>query len=233
MRELEAEIYASMDLSSDNSLDRSLAPDPLTEADVADIEHPEGRDVGDALPVAVARRSPYSIADHVRVQMLADQTPIEPSSPDKYDRYFYEGGDCWADNSCEFLRSENDLIKDNILMTIDYTLWKDFRWVDLGLPDPDTLEEGEEAISDEERWAIVARSWTTEPATGESGNVTIYQSFTVEVWIPEDSGDTVRMMSLWSEADLGVELDDETIAGTTRVGIDDIFESADDWLEDN
>ncbi len=232
VRALEAQLQSDLDLSSEDTVDRSVFPEPLSEEDLADLEHPE-RDPADALAVALARRSPYGMDDHVRVQLLEDQTPIEPSSPDTYTRLLREGGDCWAERGCEFLRTENPLVKDNILMTIDYTLWKDFRWVDLALPDPSSLGEGEEAISEAPRWGIVARSWTTEPAEGESGNVTIYQSFTVEVWIPEDGGGVVRMMSLWSEADLGIDLDDEYVLGVTRDGIDEIFEAADKWLDEN
>jgi len=231
VRELEAQLYSDLDVDSDDALDRSVSPDALTEEDIADIEHPS-RDPEAALAVAVARSSNNNMNDHVRVQMLKDQTPVEPSSPDKYDRIFLEGDDCFPDQSCEYLRTENPLIKDNFLMTIDYTLWKDFRWVDLGLPDPSELEEGEEAIAESSRWAIIARSWTTEPAVGESGNVTIYQSFTIEAWIPNDDG-VLRMMSLWSEADLGFELDDDYIIGVTRDGIDEIFEAADEWIEEN
>ncbi len=61
----------------------------------------------------------------------------------------------------------------------------------------------------------------------------IYQSFTVEVWIPEGGGGMVRMMSLWSEADLGIDLDDEYVLGVTRDGIEEIFEAADEWLDEN
>jgi len=232
VRELEDQLYSDLDVNSDDAVERSVIPEPLTEEDVADIEHPS-RDPSDALAVALARSSSFNMTDHVKVQMMEDQTPIEPSSPDKYNRIILEGEDCFVDTSCEFLRTENPLIKDNFLMTIDYTLWKDFRWVDLGLPDPSELEEGEVAEAEVSRWAVVARSWTTEPAVGESGNVTIYQSFTVEVWVPKEDGGVLRMMSLWSEADLGIDLEDDYLLAVTRDGIDDIFVAADDWIEEN
>ena len=65
----------------------------------------------------------------------------------------------------EFLRTENPLVKDNAVMTLEYTLWKDFRWVDLNLPAPSDVPDGETATNDgEERWALVSTSWMQESA---------------------------------------------------------------------
>ena len=228
VRAIEADI-ATYDLDG-ALLDRSFEPDRLTEADVATFENVPDRDPGLALPVAVTYASDNGVDDHVRVQQLADQTPIEPASPNTYDRTVLEGGDCWADRGCEFLITENPLVKENALMTVSYTLWKDLRWVDLGLPDPADVAEGEVAVNEgDPRWAIVGRSWISEEAEAEEG-ISILQSYSLEVWVPSD-GQTLRMMSLWSEStsDFGEDI----VAGTTRSGIDGIFEAADDWIEEN
>ena len=162
--------------------------------------------------------------------MLPDQTPIEPASPEVYDRIILEGEDCFASGDCEFLRTENPLIKDNAVMTLEYTLWKDFRWVDLNLPNPSDVPDGETATNDgEKRWALVGTSWMQESAEAEDGT-SILQSYSLEVWIPNDDG-ALRNMALWSESDSSFS--DDIIASTTRSGIQGIFDAADEWLAEN
>ena len=187
--------------------------------------------------------------------MNADQTPVEPYSPDYYLRTFLLGEDCFEANDCPRMETHNDLIKDNFLMTVPYWFYKDFRWVDLNLPDPEDVPEGETAENTgEPRWAVVARSWTTETFAGESENAFIHQSFTVEVWIPRDGqgfvrdgteqnaeggewtsdstgGGTLRTLALWSETEfVGLSVSDETVAGTTRNGIDDNLDAQQAFL---
>jgi len=228
VREIEKDI-GTYDLSG-ALLDRSFEPDRLTDDDVATFDDVPDRDPALALPVAVTYASSSAVDDHVRVQLLADQTPIEPASPDTYDRVVLEGDDCWADRSCEFLITENPLVKENSLMTVSYTLWKDLRWVDLGLPDPAEVAEGEVAVNEgDPRWAIVGRSWISEEALADEGT-SILQSYSLEVWVP-GSGETLRMMSLWSESDSS--FGEDIVAGATRSGIDGIFEAADEWVEAN
>lgn len=236
MRALETAINGSMDVTSGNSNDRAMTPERLTDADVADLTHPD-LPPGDALPVAVAGVSPYPPEAHQHIQMLADQTPVEPYSPDKYDRTFLAGEDCWIDIGCEELDTFNDLIKKNALMEVPYTFKKNFRWIDLNLPDPADVPAGEDppTVSDHPRWSFVARSWQEVSGEGTGGHTAILQSYTVETWIPrETDGGTLRLLAVWSEADLGsLNPSDELVEGTTRVGIDNNFKAADDWLESN
>ena len=149
-----------------------------------------------------------------------------------------------------------DSIKDNLLMTVPYWFYKDFRWVDMNLPDPESVAEGEPAVNEgEPRWAMAAKSWTTETFEGESGNARILQSFTIEVWIPRDGagfvrdessvnanegtwtsdstgGGTLRALALWSETEFdGLNVSDEAVAGTTRKGIDDNMQAQEAHLE--
>ena len=247
LRSLEVQTYLDMDLTSSNSLDRSLTPEILTTEDVIGLERPQ-RNLADAIPVCVGSLSTHPIDQQQQLVMLTDQTPVEPYSPDYYVRTFLDGQDCWLDGGCEYLQTHNDLIKDNALLTIPYFFLKDYRWIDMNLPDPATLETDESPTeSDDPRWAYVARSWTTEPAAGESGKNWIHQSFTIEIWVPRDGGGfvrdgsgtdsegggTLRLLSLWSETELGgISVSDDTIAGTTRVGIDNNFDAQEDWLDE-
>jgi hypothetical protein len=231
LRALEVEVK-TLDLESNDLLDRSVEQEPLTEADVVDLEHPD-RDLAAALPIAVAGLSAFSPADAAHIQVLKDQTVVEPYSPDKFDRTLVEGGDCWVERDCPELLTFNDLVKKNIVMEVPYEFKKDFRWVDLNLPDPADVPVGEDAVNDgPARWAFVAQSWQEESFTGESGDITLAQSFTIEVWLPRDGGGMVRMQALWSET-LGTGVSDDMIVGTARAGIDTNFHAQETWLEEH
>jgi hypothetical protein len=257
MRDLEGEIYLAADVEAEYARDRDTTPAELTPEDVASIEHPD-RDPALAIPVAVSGVSAYAVDLHTEYPLLADQTPVEPASPDHYDRTILDGtGDCWPARGCDFLRTDNDLTKDNALLTITYRMIKDYRWVDLNLPDPAEVEPGEPAVNDgEKRWALLARSWAPVRGEGEQGNTAIEQSFSVEVWIPRDGhgfvrdgseenagggawtadsmgGGVLRMLALWAETDLGTSVDEETVVTFTVGGIGDIFEAQEEWVAGN
>ncbi|MFT4625557.1 MAG: hypothetical protein ACI8PZ_004225 [Myxococcota bacterium] len=250
IRELEAQVYQSMDVSAKSVNDRALLPERLTTEDVAGLDRPN-RPVGDALPVAVAGLSPFSPKEHTPIHLLVDHTPVEPYSPKYYEREFVEGRNCWADRDCDYLRTRNDLTKENALMTVDYWFNKDYRWIDLNLPDPSELAEGEEAVNDgKPRWAFMARAVNAESFSGRKDNAWIYQSFSIDIWVPRDGegyiagkkaefesdssgGGSLRMLCLWAETEFGLKVSDDVVIGTTRGGIDNNFQAADDWLAEN
>lgn len=257
LREMERQVYLAIDVEGGGVVDRAVELSKLTQADVAAIETP-GRDLNDASPVAIAALSPYGPEYHQLIQFMADQTPVEPHSKNHYDREFIEGEDCWEDQGCERLITYNSLTKENALATIPYEFNKHFRWVDLNLPDPNTVEDGEVAVNPgDPRWAYVARSWTTVPWTGESDSDSINQSYTIDMWIPRDGNgfirsDTdvnqddgewttdstgegsLRMLALWHETIINGSLSDGTTAeAITRAGIQSNFDAADDWIEEN
>ena len=214
---LEEALAGSLDMSSEVSADRSLSIEVLTGAEITGITHPD-RDPAAAIPpVALARDSAFPMDDHVAIAMRDDLAPMEPNSPNGYDRTLTDGADCWADRSCLFLRTVNDVLKENAIMEVGYRLDKDYRWVDLG----------------DGRWAVAARSWMPESATGEDGGTILWQSYTLEIFIPRADGGTLRMMALWAETELSVDPGMEAIESTQLVGIDDIFKEHDAWLEAN
>lgn len=230
MRSLEAQIHAGMDVTSPQVTDRALLPELLEASDVEGLTL-EAHDLTRALPVAVAGVSPFDLDLHPQIQLLADHTPVEPFSPNFYARSFTLGEDCWGDRACPRLETFNELTKENALMTIDVEFFKDFRWVDLNLPDPSSLGPDEPAVNPgDPRWAYVARSWQDRAFPGRGENTSIEQSYTIEVWLPRDGGGTLRMLALWAETDLGFAVSDDVVIGTTRSGIDRNFQAADDWL---
>lgn len=204
---------ADKDLSGDASVnDRSWALDDLTEEDVAGLERPD-RDLSLEIGLSVARESTWPPEDHARVQSETDQRPFEPTAKDLYERSFPNEADprCFIDHSCEVLESFNLATRKNFLMDVTFELWKDFRWVAL----------------DDDRYAIVARSWFKEPWPGADGDIILQQSNALDVWLGQaDGGDTWRFQALWSETE-GLGVSDDIILGTVKIATDDIFETAD------
>jgi hypothetical protein len=229
MRAFGEQIDASLDLSSEVTLDRTTTPGPLTEADLWDVDHPDA-DPSLTLTIAVARLSNFPPVDHRAIQLLADHTPVEPNSPNLYDRTFLDGTEaCWGDQSCATLRTSNSLVRENLVLEIPYGMGKTFRWIDLGLPDPSTVPEGDPVVNPgEPEWGLLGRSWVPEEAIGVSGQNTLHQQYSVEVWLPRDGG-SLRTISFYFELS-GGGLTDELQLNVARAGIDDIFKFADDFL---
>lgn len=238
LRNLETQTYTSLDLASNGVIERSFEPVPIAAEHVAGVTHP-GRDLNLALGIAASRVSPHDGDDYAAVVVMPDQRPVEPYSPDLYDRAFTEGGACFVDRSCAVVRTDNDLIKKNPLMQVRYRLLKDFRWVDMSDDD------------DAPRWAMIARSWQEESATGDGGKATIHQSFSIEFHIPRDgrgfvladappdmlfaedstAGGTLRVQAVYSETEFtSLDVGENVVRGTVRSGIDKNFEAADDFM---
>lgn len=257
MRQLERQLYLSVDLDADSSVDRALSPAPLTDGDLEELEHPD-RPASALRAVTVIRAGANEVDRHPEYITLEDQLPVEPSSELFYNRTMTTGQACWADRSCKFLRTSNDLTKDNAAIgSIHYTLYKDYRWVDLNLPDPDTVGEGEEPENKgTPRWAIAARSWIKEGAANEAGDAAVHQGYSIEVWLPRDGGGylrseggdnrdegtwthdstgggVLRMMTLWGENETSLNASEEIEIALLRGGIDGIFEVQEEYLNAN
>jgi hypothetical protein len=241
LRSVERQTYQLVDVVAPDVAARAVGPAPLTEADVADLERPDV-DPGQALAVAVAGVSPFAIEAHATIPTLEDQRPVEPQSPDHYERTFLDGRECWEDRGCPVLKTHQELTKKNLLLEVPYEFFKDFRWIDLA------------AGTDEEepRWAYIAKSWNPDSFEGEGGKNTLVQSYTVEFWIPRDGrgfrwddpevepvegraedstgGGVLRLLCLWTETDLSIAASDELTIGTIRWGIDQNYEAVDEFL---
>lgn len=218
---------ADYDLLSD-SQERSWIPDFLDETDIEGLEWPDDRRLEDAIPVAIARSSVWPVADHARLQTEADQRPTEPTAQQRYVRETtnLDDASCFWERSCDLITTSNDVRRENAVMAVDFILLKDFRWVRIGTPEDE---------DDPVRWAVVARSWFDESWHGDTDNTHLWHSFALEVWMDADDETTWRMQSLWSETDVGIEKTEEginAIRGTTRWGINAIFEAGEDAIED-
>ncbi len=219
------QFFADMDLEQGYS-DLSYQIENLTEDQLVEVNPPEGTDPGDCLGVGLVAGSAFSPDDHTQAIIQPDQTEMEPNSRDKYDRIFLDPEDpsCFPTRGCLVLRTNNDLIKDNAFMTIPYEMIKDFRWVELD-------ELGEPGSGE---WGVLARTWIEERGVGDSGNNTIEQSYSIDVFLPGVHGGwaAYRYMGLWSQS-TGTTDDPDTIMGVTKFGIHQLFDETEEWLEEN
>lgn len=177
----------------------------MSSDDVSDVELMHGYNPEDAGGVAIFLQSQYTIDDHVSIFLLEDQTPVEPASP-YYIRTITDGSDCFSSQDCDVMTSENDIERKNILVDTEHQTQKVWRWV--------TLDDGRRAIS--------GRTWQPALADTDKDDI-IYQNYSVEVWIPNDSG-TLRFLTTWSQNSF--EFSDALILGS----VNDALEACDDYL---
>ncbi len=190
---------------------------PLTEEVVADVDRPPG-DLDEAQGVAVAAVSPFSIEAHAAAIVLEDQIYTDPGSYDRYVRHLVEGDPAAFTDAAGHVRTENDIDKTTVNVTIPYWLYKDFQWVDL----------------DDGRRAILSRSWIAEGSCGQQGNNCLHQSYSVDLWYADTAEDTLRLTSTWNDVESVIDAfltEDQKVAVAVN-GMLAIFESTDDFLED-
>jgi hypothetical protein len=177
---------------------------PLSLLDLGDLSPPDGRDPADARGLAVVHASPHPVADHVALMLLEDMTPCSPTA-DSYDRSFLEGQECFAGAGCEYLRTVNEITRSNLMMSMGFTLYEDYRWV-----------EG----------AVLSRNWIAASAHGDEDSNHLWQDWEVEVWLPSEDGGTLRLWAMWTEAEYA-GISEELAEVTGRMGLVDAMEAQD------
>lgn len=202
---------ATQALDSSNWADRSWTIDPLAAADVEGLTN-HGLDPANAPAVSLARLSEHSAQDHTAIMVLQDQTVVEPASPNQYDRTFTSGKDCFPSRGCATAASVNQVNRDTLLIYVDYSLDKEWQWVDL------PTSGGE---------AIVSRSWIRDEGVTDDEDKYVKQIYFLELYLPNASG-SLRYQVSWSEQELGVDAD--TAESFVVGSMDDTLEEHDKWL---
>jgi len=190
----------------------------LTDEHIVDVEHPD-RDPAAAVPVGLVELSNFTPGAHAQVILLEDQTPVEPASPNLYERSFLEPTEpsCFLDRTCATLRTDNHIRKENLVMSIEYSKRKDYRWSELMREDRET-EHG-----------IIGRSWFEDQALGEQEATAIHQSYSIDVFLPHGDDGSMRYVALWTEASM-YGMGDDIIQATMRDGLQDMLEATEGWL---
>ncbi len=224
LRALEDQV-AALDLDSDELDDRLLSPGRMTPIYAGDLVL-DDLDPADTFAVGVAAASAHAAPDWEALILEDDLSEVYEL--EEYDRDLDRGEDCWSGRGCEYLLTENEITSESLLGELSYSLNTDYRWVDLGLPDPATLAVGEEAVSETERWAILARGWLDGPAESSGSSFNLLQTFTLEVWLPTPGG-VVRVTAAWNEYDSFY--DDDALAAQLEYGLDEQLAAEEAWLD--
>ncbi len=198
--------------------ERSWTVDLLKPDDVAAIDRPD-RPLSDCIGVSVAFASRWPVGDHAKLQAEVDQLPAEPTA-ETYVRSFPEAqAACFPDQSCDVMVTVNDARRANIFIAADFILYKNFRWVPF---------EDDEGV---ERMGFYSRSWFAESWPGDGGRGTLWQSYSIDVWIEQPDGNAFRYQTLWSETELALAgVTEDIVKGTVTSGTDGAMNAGDNAI---
>lgn len=194
--------------------DRTYAMPPLTKDDWGTIKGPAGKNPEDQLPVAVFGLSKHKLQPNLKLTGETNHVCIESNTTVFYRRTFDTDKDCFLNGDCEFLRTSNEVRKENSLAKVWYDMYKDYRVV----------------IDDEDREVLFARGWTEESFAADKGNNSWDQLYTLEVWVP-DGGKTKRFYAYWSEIHIA-GLGDDFVQSSVKTGIEEGYFNADQFISD-
>lgn len=209
---------SSVDLGVDKLDDRSWTLSELKPEDVAAIERPD-RALEDCFGLGMGYLSRWPIQDHARLQMEPDQKPSEPTA-EFYDRAFtnLDDASCFPDQDCDRVDTTNELRRKTFLYAFDSTLFKNFRWV------PFTTDDGTE------RDAFYSRSWYAKSWESDNGSTTVWQSYSIDVWIDRGDGTSWRFQTLWNETEIAGTTAGESTLSFVQTGTEDVFDAGDDAI---
>ena len=188
--------------------------DPLTSDDVDTIQRPSGSQLSELLGAAGCNISAFGLDDQAWHIVDTDQL-WGNSKYDSYVRRFVgDTGPSDFQNGQGVLRTVNDVATTSFTITIPYTLYKDYRWIE----------------TDSGVQAIVARSWIEEAGCNDAGNSCLKQSYSVDHFHLHD-GETLRLTATWSEVAAVIDLSDDILIKGLADGFQDTFESTEAHLE--
>lgn len=191
--------------------DRAYTIPKLTSEYLGGVTAPPETDPENQVTTVLLGRSVRTAEQNLQLVGEVNQVCIESDTTVSATRTFSTDLEAFLDGSEEFLRTENETRKENILAKAWYDLFKDFRRV--------TLEDGREAI--------VARAWTEEVFYGDGGNTNFAQNYTAEVWIP-DGDTTLRAYAMWAEINIG--LGDDAMQGLIIDGLGESIDNSDGFI---
>jgi hypothetical protein len=191
--------------------DRAFTLEKLTADKLGGAIAPPGTDPANQIATVLLAESIHNLDDNYDLTLEPNYVCIESDTTVFYGRSFTSDTACWADRSCDYLRTTNEVRKENILAKAWYDLKKDYRRIELA----------------DGRTALVARSWTEVIFPGDNGNTEFAQNFTAEAWIP--TGDTtLHAYAIWTEINLG--LGDDAMQTLIIDGLDQGMDFSDEFM---
>jgi hypothetical protein len=190
-----------------------LELDPLTQADIASVDHPE-KGLEDLVGVAGEAHSSFPVEDHAAYLVLGDQTFSNPGQYKSYVRTITEGEPTRFANGEGLIRTTNDVVTATLGIEVPYTLMKDYRWV-----------EGET-----ER-AVVGRAWIEERSCNDGGSNCVEHTYSIDLFYADGPQRSQRMTASWSDVATSPEFSHDIKVASLANGIQKVFEESEKFLE--
>ena len=192
--------------------DRSVTLPVLDATNLGAVTGPDGVDAASQVPIGVFGESPNGLEGHIGLVADPNQICIASDSTVFAARTFLTPVDCFVDGTCPRVDTSNETRTETIIADVWIDIFGDYRRV--------LLEDGREAM--------VARGWIDEVFVADGGNNSWDQRYTLDVWIPTESGTTRRFYGMWSSASLGIG--DDVYASLVKSGLDEYFANADGMI---
>lgn len=196
----------------------------LTAEQVGPLTYPDVVPLDELIGGAASYESPWPIEAHAQLVTEEDQRWNAARKYELYDRTITEGSAAafltdGAHAVPEFIRTDNDIVQERLGVRIPYVLLKDYRWTE--------TKEGHRAV--------IARTWAPERGcSGDDGDGAncLELSFSVDLFVEDDDGGTMRFTASWTRLSLSVNLGEDLQLATLINGIRGIFEDTDELIEE-
>jgi hypothetical protein len=189
----------------------------LEREDMGGVAIPDEVDPLRQLPVAVAMRSAYSLAEHLAIIALSDQTPVEPESSAEFTREFDSDVGCFVAGDCPTLLCRDTIHRQNLLLDLVYVQQTDFRRIEL----PDGSGD-----------AVIARSYLEEMFSEEGADPETIEQWSAVTARIEDGATTLRYNTLWGSSSLNDDLEEDFLLNQVADGMEEGFQNTDAYLAD-
>lgn len=204
----------TLDLEAD-PVDRAVIPPVLTSEDWGNVTGPSDVDPEVQVPRAIGDLSRHDLDTNLSLLAETNLVCLESESTVWGERTYLSDLDCFLDGSCDTLNTSHEIHKENLLASVWYDQFKDYRRI--------TLEDGREVV-----WA---RTWMEQVFYGESGDTSWDQYYALELYLPhaDDDTQTWRYIGLWSS--ITTILTDEAYGAAVVDGMQEALDWNDDFAE--
>jgi len=206
-------------LSKGGNLESTIEGYQITQLDqeTVDAIDDNDRSVSDLIGASVAHQSAFSPRDLTYTLVMEDQSEVFPKIYDVYEREYDSDPSCFPGHSCTELEAaaESESSWAGLIRVVSKNHIQ-FRWVE--------TEVG---------WAMVHRSWLTEPADVSYDGVKVHAQYFLAVTLPDGDG-AVRMQATWIDSEYGALPVSEDYAKQLVVNsMQKQGDTLEEWLEEN
>ncbi len=194
-----------------SSADRAVTPPILTDEDLGGATAPASADSAVQVNVAVSALSNATLSQALSLIVDSNQVCISADSSVYYHRTFDTDADCFEDQTCSTLEVSNETRTESILADV---------WID-------TQGEFRLVTSEDDQTVLFGRTWMPNQAIADDGENTWDQRYSLDLWLPHptNTGETLRMTTMWSSVTIN-NVTDDFYAGLVTSGLDEAFDNA-------